>query len=216
MEKYVRIYLKKYRRELLPLVLVVAGFLLLTWFILPQITEIPDLQSNIKSQMATNEGLLKSESTLNSISDTALDNDYEIALMSLPPNKSIGAIFQALTDAAGKSSVLIGSLNLQVGSVYDTKSASERSVVEGVPFLNLLVRVNGSSTSDLTRFAEVLYETIPIVEINSIGVSETEGRYDINFYFKPINEKGFQAQTLVVPLSAQQQELLNNLDEWSN
>jgi len=217
MEKRLRYILKKNKKDLAPLAFTVGAFVLLAKVVLPQISEISDLRSNIETQTARNQGLLQSESTLAAINDAELNADYEIVLNSLPRNKSIGAIFEALTSAANKSNVSIGSLNLQVGSVYDQDINSvEKNVIQGVQFINLLVRATGSSSSDLTYFAEVLYKTLPVVEINSIGVSEKEGRYDVNFYFKPINEKGFQAQTLVAPLSPQQQELLNTLKEWSN
>lgn len=210
-----QIYLK-YKKELMPLTLTVAAIILFFSIVIPQVNEIKGKLQDVKTQQKTNEDLRASESVLNSVSDSNIEDDYEIAVAALPLQKSIGSIFQALTAAASESNVSIGSLNVQVGNVYDVDS--EKTIgktVEGVPFLNLIISVTGTNAFDFTNFANELYKTTPVVEINEISTTDTEAKYDLNFYFKPINEKGFKAQSVITPLTPPQRELLTTLEAWS-
>ena len=215
MEQKIKTYLKKYKQDLLPAVLFLAGLILLLRVIIPQFTGILDLREEIGTQVTTNNGLASSINTLNAINDAQLDNDYALVLSALPDKKSIGSIYDALNTTAIDSNVTIGSLNLQVGSVYNQEEDPKQRSVEGVPFLNLLVRVNGNSSKDTTLFAQLLYQAVPIVEINTIAATNSDGRYDVDFFFKPINIKSFQAQTQIQPLSSVQQQLLTTLRSWS-
>ncbi len=215
MEQQLKIYYKKYKREILPAALLGAGIILITNVIMPQFTGILDLREDISTQQETNEGLRDSQVVLNSIDNVQLDEDYNLVLEALPPAKQIGAMYSSLNSAANSSSVTIGSLNLQVGSVYESDGNQTSSrAIEGVPFLEMLVRVNGNSSTDTTRFAEILYESLPVVEINTIAATDSDGRYGVDFFFKPINTDSFQAQTRIQSLTADQQELLTTLRSW--
>ncbi len=215
MDRQIRKYYRRHKKDLASLALVFAGIIMFFWIILPQIGEVSDTRSNISTQEQTNADLYESSQTLTALNPQQLDVDFELVMGILPAQKSVGRIFEALTLASGRSNVEIGSLNVQVGNVYSTdQSVVQRGAVDGVPLLNMLVRVTGSGTQDLTEFANMLYETGPIVGINSVGISGSEGRYDLDFYFKPINEKAFEAQTIVTPLTSQQRELLTTLDSW--
>lgn len=214
MEAILRKYLKKYKQDLLPIALTVASIILVVRVLIPQFNGILEFRDDLQAQVATNDGLRESINTLNSISNIQLEEDYNLVLSTLPVSKSIGSIYSALSSAASESNVTIGSLNLQVGSIYSTEEVPERKV-EGVPFLNLLVRVNGQSASDAQKFAQTLYEKLPINEINSISATDTDGSYDVDFFFKPLNTNSFQAQTRLQPLTPSHQELLTTLRSWS-
>lgn len=208
-------YLKKYKQDLLPAALLLAGIILVFYVVIPQFTGIFEFREEVQTQADTNDSLRASINTLNAANDAQLDDDYTLVLRALPASKSIGSIYDALNTTAIDSNVTIGSLNLQVGSVYSLEEDPRERKVEGVPFLNLLVRVNGASSSDTTRFAQMLYEALPLNEINSIAATSQDGRYDVDFFFKPINTKSFQAQTQILALTPAQQELLVTLRSWS-
>lgn len=215
MEKQVRAYLKKNKQYVLPTALFFAGVVLLFRIIIPQMGGVGDLRDEIESQIEANENLRESGNVLNSINEAQLDEDLNLVLRALPANKSIGSIYEALTMTAVGSNVTIGSLNLQVGSVYEAEGNEvSRKKIKGVPFLNMIVRVNGNSSSDATKFAAMLYEAVPLVEINSISATDSNGKYDVDFYFKPINTKSFNAQSVIQPLNATQQDLLITLRSW--
>lgn len=213
-ESLIKKYLKKYKQDLMPAALVIAGIILLLQIIIPQFGGILEVREEIETQAKTNDGLRSSINALNAVNDAQLDSDYTLVLSALPPSKSIGAIYNALSLTALSSNVAIGSLNLQVGSIYELEEDPRQRKVDGVPFLNLLVRVNGNSSADATRFAQLLYQALPLVEINSIAATSSDGRYDVDFFFKPINTKSFQAQTQIQPLNTAQQQLLTTLRSW--
>lgn len=214
MELLIKKYLKKYKQDILPATLFLAGLIILLRVILPQFGGVVDVREEIQIQVKTNDGLRSSINTLDALNDAQLDSDYALVLSALPTSKSIGSIYNALNTTAINSNVSIGSLNLQVGSVYDQKEDPREKKVDGVPFLNLLVRVNGNSTTDTTEFAQRLYESVPLVEINSIAATNLDGRYDVDFFFKPINTELFKAQTQIQPLSPAQNQMLTTLRSW--
>lgn len=215
MEQIIIKYIKKYKQDLLSVSLAAAGLVLFFVVLIPQFTGILEFREELDTQSETNNSLRNSVNVLNSLNDTQLDEDYNLVLSALPVSKGIGSVYSALNNAALDSNVSIGSLNLQVGSVYSIEEDPRTRNVDGVPFLNLLVRVNGGSTADTQRFAQVLYEKLPLNEINSIAATNSDGRYDVDFFFKPINTKSFQAQTQIQQLSPSQQELLKTLRSWS-
>lgn len=216
MEQELKSYLKKYKQDVMPATLLVAAVFLVWIIILPQFNDVMSLRDDIETQIETNEGLRDSQIVLNSLDESQLNEDYELVLKALPTSKSIGSIYESLSTTALESNVTIGSLNLQVGSVYnqEQEDLSRQRTVGGVPFLNLVVRVNANSATDTTHFAELLFETIPLVEIEEISATDSEGRYDVDFFYKPINTSLFQAQTVIQPLSPAMQELLSTIRSW--
>lgn len=216
MEKLVRAYLKKNKQYVLPTALFFAGIILIFGIIIPQMEGVGELREEIESQIESNESLRKSGNVLSSINDAQLDEDLSLVLRALPARKSIGAIYEALTLTAVDSNVTIGSLNLQVGSVYEVEgSEASKKKVKGIPFLNMVVRVNGNSSSDAIKFAALLYKAVPLVEINSISATDSNGKYEVDFYFKPINTKSFNAQSVIQPLNPTQENLLITLRSWA-
>lgn len=215
MEKLLKQYLKKYKQDLMPAALLIAGIILVFRVVVPQFGGIFEVREEIETQAQTNDNIRSSINTLNAVNDAQLDSDYALVLNALPLKKSIGLIYDALNTSAISSNVTIGSLNLQVGSVYQVKEDSKQKNVEGVPFLNLLVRVNGNSSADAARFAQLMYQTLPLVEINSVSATSSDGRYDVDFFFKPLKTDAFQAQTQIQPLNPAQQQLLTTLRDWT-
>lgn len=215
MEKLLKQYLKKYKQDLMPAALLIAGIILVFRVVVPQFGDIFEVREEIETQAQTNDNIRSSINTLNAVNDAQLDSDYALVLNALPLKKSIGLIYDALNTSAISSNVTIGSLNLQVGSVYQVEEDSRQKNVEGVPFLNLLVRVNGNSSADAARFAQLMYQTLPLVEINSVSATSSDGRYDVDFFFKPLKTDAFQAQTQIQPLNSAQQQLLTTLRDWT-
>lgn len=215
MEKQIKKYFKKYKKNITPIALIVGSFVLIWVVVIPQITDINDLNRQVDIQTETNQKLRDSRNTLDSISEGQLDEDYELVLRALPVNKRIGQIFEALNSAAFASNVSIGSLNLQVGSIYEEdNNVSGPRKAGDIPVLSIIVRVNSSSATDATRFAQSLYDSIPIVEINAVSATDSEGRYDVDFFFKPINTDTFEAQANIQPLTPALQEVLTTLRSW--
>ena len=216
MEILIKKILKKYRRDLMPFILVLAGIIMLWIVIIPQVGEVNDLRGDMESQKSKNEELEGSLGVLDSLNETELDANYQLVMRALPQNKSISLIYESLVNTSFESNVTIGSLNLEVGNVYtnDGAEAPRERNVEGVPFLNMLVRVNGESSEDAANFADVLYEAIPVVEIEEILATDADGRYDVDFFFKPIDPKTFEAQTRIDPLGPDLEKMLTTLRSW--
>lgn len=207
---------KKRKQQLLPLVMGFAAFFVIFRVILPQWTDIQEVRELLttkeNSVAAKEETLL----LLNSISTEKVEEDYSIATTALPLQKDIVLIFTELNDASIRAGVDLGGFSVKVGDVYSTKKevkVNERAI-NGVPYLNILVNISGPN-ENLIRFAEELYQSIPLVEIKTMDITKRDARYDVNFFFKPVLLRPLNAQTIALKaLTAPENQQITTLKGW--
>lgn len=217
MEELDRIYRKR-KRQILPLIFGFASIFVLFRVVIPQWSDISDVKSLLTTKSNIVEAKGQSVITLNSLSQEVVDENYTIATTALPIQKDVVLIYTELTSAAEKVDVKLGGFSIKVGGIYaaDTKKpvADTSRVVNGIPFLNILINVTGPNPN-LRKFAEELYKSIPLVDIKSIDISRTDARLDVNFYYKPIVLKPDNADTSAVKtLTAAELSQLNTLKKW--
>lgn len=207
---------RKHKKKILPLIFGFVSVFVFFRIIIPQWSDITDVQSLLTTKNKVVEAKGATVDLLNSLSQDNVDSDYALATTALPNQKDIVLIFSELSDAASKSNVKLGGFSLKVGGIYtttkNTKSADKS--INGIPYLNILVNVSGKN-DNLRKFADVIYKSMPVVEIKSIDITKNDARYDVNFYFKPVALKAPNADstalTSLTPLQASQ---LKELKSW--
>lgn len=208
---------KKRKQQLLPIIFGFAAVFVLFRIIFPQWTDITDTLNimNIKS-----EEVKAKEATfalLNSIPDEKINKDYATITTAVPIQKDIVLIYSELSSAANAVGVKLGGFNVKIGGIYSSTAASTKSSeksINGVPFMNIIVSVTGSGTG-LSKFADKLYESVPLVEIKSVDLGKNDARYDVNFYFKPIALRPKESSGKALEsLTPQDIKLLEQLEKW--
>lgn len=215
MQELQRIYNKR-KRQLLPIIFGFCAFFVLFRIILPQWSDIQDVKQLLNSKEASVNAKQASVTLLNSIPQNEVDSNYQLVTTALPIQKDIILIYSELNDAATKTGVTLGGFSLKVGSIYSAskKVSKAQSSIAGIPLLNMLVTVTGPS-ENVKQFADTLYESIPLVEIKSVDISKSDARYDVNFYFKPIELLPDNvAATPLAPLSKGENSQLQQLKSW--
>lgn len=210
---------RKRKKQLLPLVFGFATFFVIFRVVMPQWTDIQDVQSLLTSKGETVDAKEETLRVLNSIPTEQVEDNYKLITTALPLQKDVILIFNELDNASARANVKLGGFSIKVGGIYSAeapKAVSELKSISGVPYLSILVAVSGQSEG-LKSFADELYKSIPLVEITSVDIKKNDARYEVNFYFKPVALKPQNAEMVALkPLTSVENEQIQTLKSWQS
>lgn len=215
MKELEKIYRKR-KKQVLPLALTFAGFFILFRIVVPQWTDIVDAQDLVSKKKESITSKQQNIQFLNSIPDAKIENDFNTVTTALPTQKDIILIYTELVDAAARANVVLGGFSVNLGGIYSTEKVREKTKesIIGIPIINILISVSGP-TNSLKRFADELYQSIPLLEIVGVNMSESEARYDVNFFYKPISVRPQSATNATLEsLTRQETERISQLNTW--
>lgn len=216
--KELELIYRKRKKQLLPLIFGFASFFVFFRIVMPQWSDIQDVQSLLTSKSTTVDAKEQSVTLLNSLPQSVVDENYEVITTALPLQKDVVLIYAELNKAAEKSGVKLGGFSIKVGGIYaaesEKKTQPTTKAVNGIPFLNILVNAEGENTN-LRKFAQELYKSIPLVDIKAIDLAKSDARLDVNFYYKPVTVRPLNADTTAVKnLTKAEESQLNTLKGW--
>ncbi len=211
----------KYRLFLLPAGIVVASFLILLQVVIPQFSFITELNNKMNEKSEELATLRSSLSALKGTPDAKLTSDYALSLSALPESKNMLSIFMALTTIASKSDVRVSDFSLKIGEVYeDGKKKEEKPVPQknalGVPTLTVVAQVEADNPSSILAFSNNLYQVFPLAEIDTFSLTQGNGVFEINFFYKPFDLKQIAREELLTPMATKDQQLLQELTKWKS
>ena len=205
---------KKYKGQILPAVLFLAAFFVIFRIILPQWADIQNVNDELSKKNTSVATLRSTLDVLQATPDDVVDKNYELVTTALPVEKDIILIFNELNAASQKAFVKLGGFSLKVGGVYSKqKTATTGQTVSGIPYLSILVKASGE-TDKLKDFANVMYKSIPLIEIKTIDISKKDAQYDSNFFFNPIVSRSNQINSPLKQLDASENSLLKQLGDF--
>jgi len=209
---------KKRKKQLLPLIFGFASFFVFFRIVLPQWTDIQDVQSLLTTKGTTIDAKDQSVTLLNSLPQAVVDENYEVITTALPLQKDVVLIYTELNKAAERSGVKLGGFSVKVGGIYaaepDKKVQPNTKAVDGIPFLNILINASGENLN-LRKFTQELYESLPLVDIKSIDLAKSDVRLDVNFYYKPVMLRPLNDDsTAVKSLTKVEESQLETLKGW--
>ena len=205
---------KKHKNQLVPAALFLAAFFVIFRIILPQWSDIQNVKEELSKKNISIETLKSTLSVLQATPDATVDKNYELVTTALPVGKDIILIFNELNNAAQKASVKLGGFSLKVGGVYSKQKITiTGKTVSGIPYLNILVKASGD-TNKLKDFANVMYKSLPLIEIKTIDISKRDAQYDSNFFFNPIALRSSKANIPLTQIDAGENSLLKQLEGW--
>lgn len=206
---------EKHKNQLVPAALFLAAFFVIFRIILPQWSDIQNVNEELSKKNQSIESLNSTLNVLQGTPDEIVDRNYELVTTALPIAKDIVLIFNELNAAADKSSVKLGGFSLKVGGVYSKqKTSTTEQTIAGIPYLNILVKANGD-TAKLKDFANAMYKSIPLIEIKTVDISKKDAQYESKFFFKPISLRSSGANVPLTQLNASENSLLKQLSDWS-
>jgi len=217
MKELQHIYRKR-KKQLLPLAFGLASFFVIFRVIMPQWSDIQSVQELLTTKSSAITAKEESVLVLNSISDQVVDENYNTSIRALPLQKDAILIYTELTGAAAQANVKLGGFSIKVGGIYSTikSSPSKDRIISGIPSLNILVNVSGQN-ENLRKYAEILYKSVPLVEIKNVDISKSDARLDVNFYYQPVAIKSNNSDnTAIKKLTTAEVTQLQTLKSWQN
>lgn len=220
MEDFKRIY-KKHKQKIIPAIISLAAVFLFLQVTLPLLTNIQESQALIADKEQEVEVKENAILILNSIPDATVDNNYELVTTALPTAKDIVLIFSQLETISERVGVSLGGFTVKVGGVYEATAVAEKVKPNSkakpntsMPYINIAVNVEGENTA-LRQFAEEMYKSLPLVEINSINISKDDARYDMDFYYKIAPTTLTSVTTPLKKMTPAEEKQIEMLREWN-
>ncbi len=200
---------RKHRDYIMPIAIIVVSFLLIIKVILPQIENLSVRQQEVKVEKDKLDVLKNNLTTLNGISNDALDREVLLTTSALPIEKNFAGVLNAVTISANKAGVFLGDYEFQVGDL--SKSAT---IGKNLPSLQLSLSVNGG-VGGAIKFITELYRSLPLSEISDIEISNSRSVIVVLFYFKPF-AGGASVSSSLPQISKNDSASLSQISTWNN
>lgn len=215
MEGLLRLYIRKYRSNFLPVSLFLLSLFIIYRIIFPQLTTISRVRQDISGAEARVNDLSTSLATLRSLTDADIEEKFKKVNSALPANKDIVTIFTTMTSVASDTDVEVESFTINVGDVYKKNKDQGEQVPAAVqtvaPALDIQLGVEASSYENVVQFSNKLQNSLPLSEVKSVSAVNNNGQYKISFFYKPYQVEDLEVQKVIQPLSATEQKQLEGL-----
>lgn len=199
----------KYKDFLVPLVVIIACFILLIKFVVPQFRALFTIGREAKKAESQLSIFKNKFSLLSSLGDSTLDSQLQIVNSALPTNKDFIGTINAISNAASASGVGVGEFQLQIGDLLQTPT--DTRVFYSIS-LNLSVT---GSIDDVNKFMIVLSNTLPLSEVTSINIGNASSTVAINFYYRPLPPVNYNDATPINPIPNSKLTIINKLSSFS-
>jgi hypothetical protein len=199
-----------YKAFLLPFGVVVVSVLMIFYLIFPQIQQYFNLQDTIGIEQQKLDTLVGNYNFLNSLDDNQVNSNYQLLTGALPPEKDFAGIINAITYVSGQTGVAVGDFQFSLGNLSPSN-------LSGTAYLSTKIEISlKGSPQNVVAFTREIIKTIPIADVDSLSVGQNSSDIVLVFYYKPLPSQSISDQIKIVPLSTNQQNLINTITNWNN
>lgn len=204
MDKKVELFGMKLRQDyLLSAAMCIFALCLIFFVILPQFSEMGEAREKIADQRKQVQDLQTSVSTLQSISDSALQNDSDLASSALPSNKNYISVFSKVTQLAQKENISINGFTVSVGRYYTNKEKGGKDEIInsdlGAPTLKIDLEVEYPSSAAMSDFIDGLYTSFPLTKIQKMTSIDQKSTLEILYFYKPFDLNQIKSDQTTIP-----------------
>ncbi|MBI2195896.1 MAG: hypothetical protein HYU48_02525 [Candidatus Levybacteria bacterium] len=196
---------RTHKSYLVPVLMVVVSVSLFFFALIPQSQ---DLMATLGKRSAEEQKLRTLKNNLNLLSttnETELDLKLSTALKALPQDKDFESVLTTISSVADTSAVGLSNFELKVGDL-----ASETSGNNILPSIEATIILNGGA-SGVSRFMTELAQSLPISEVKKVDVNVDFATILVAFYYKSLSSANISTDAKIMPLSAEQVQLLDKL-----
>ncbi|MGI0062258.1 MAG: hypothetical protein ACREBA_07380 [Nitrosotalea sp.] len=145
---------------------------------------------------------------LSILTDSDIDQKINLANLLFPQTKDFNDTLQALNAAAVSSTASIENFSFDVGGVSGKQPTDATSNT-----LDITVTLQGS-TESIVDFVQALDTKIPLMNVESIDISQSTTTLQIQVAYKPYVQQQIDLTKTVLTPSAASQALLQQAAEW--
>lgn len=204
-----RILYTKYKAYLLPVGIIVVCLIIFIQFTLQQIQGFFTTQDEERLLRIRIAMLKQNKDLLTTLPDETLNQQVQTVSTALPSQKDFSGIITALSEAASEAGVGLGDYSFQVGDLSDRPDVT----LVGQPFIEVNLLINGG-IEGVKNFTQVLAEKLPLSEIISTQLTNTDATVKVFFYYKPFTVSQVASDRPLQGFSQKEVELINTLASW--
>jgi len=192
--KSLKFIFNKDKSYIFPIIIFLASILLFSQFVIPQFKLLTAAQGEIKELNAKTEILNQNLNLLSNINDETLGSQLDLLDLALPNDKDFMGVLNAVNIAAQKAGVSIGSFSFQVGNLATSESKGT------FPVISLTVPITADSAG-ANSFIQILSNTFPLSEVNSVKINDSSSVINLSFYYKSVDASGYSQDSPISPIS---------------
>jgi hypothetical protein len=205
-----RLLYYQYKEYFIFFVIIFVSVLLFLFIIIPQIQDFFLIRAEVDRYKEKNELLKGNISYIGKLDDGVLDSQFKTVSLALSTKKDFVNIVNSLSRASEKTGVELGDFSFEVGDL-STNSAR----LTASPVLSLNITVAGKIDA-VHAFVNALYAQIPLMSISSLQLTEGSATIRTEFPYKPYVAGSLNTTTRFVPFSNKEQQVLADIEEWSD
>lgn len=176
--------------------------------LMPQFSDLSTTLNSRKDALQKLQVLRNNLILLSNINDISLDANLAIAIKALPKDKDFEAVLNSLSSAANKSGVTLGNFEFKVGDLSSLSSTGSQ-----LPSLSMTILVN-SGVRGAAAFLRNLSSSLPLCEIKKVDINGNYTTVDVVFYYKSLPSMIVPKDSIIIPLSSKQLDIVNQLSSW--
>lgn len=154
-------------------------------------------------------------SFVKNLDQNILEEQRELTLRALPTQKDFGAIIDAVSASSIKSGVSVDDFSFGLGSIA-TGSAKKKDTGKkhsDYEMTSLTLSIEGS-VENVKSFVKEISEKLPISNVQSVDYKNEKSTIVLVFYSKLFSPPKVKAEEPLLPISAEDSEVINKLSAW--
>lgn len=200
-----RILYYKYKEYVIPGIVFFVSWAIFIIFVFPQIQNFFVQKDAVVVNEQTLAVMTQNYNIVAGSDTTQLQNELTIANAALPSAKDFAGILNAISTAAGQSSVTVNDYTFQIGALTGKPTRQDESEVK----INLTLNATLDQTK---RFLVALSNQFPLSEVTNVSIfsNQTSG-IDASFFYNALPNTPFDPGTPITSLTTVQKNMLNVL-----
>ncbi len=191
--------------------IILACILLIVFVIYPQIQNFLNINAQVNqltSQIAT---LKNNINNISGVNDSDLQSNFDLVSRAVPANKDFSGAIQDVSSVAIQSNVILNNFTVVVGDYSSTSGIAGASSDQN---FTLNINIRGSS-SGIINFLSKLKNSLPLMSVQSITISQSQAIIALQVYYVPYHQKNVDLISTNLSLNPTDQSTLNQIANWN-
>lgn len=191
--------------------------LLIISIIIPQVENWFSIRNEVIALQDKIRRINQNINILNSIDTQNTQAQLQIATAALPADKDFAPIVNAISDSALKSGAVLEDYTFQTGSMEQSRIQVNNIINKNNAKTTFTTSVTVTLNGDLSRvkkFITNLENKLPLSGITKINNTKEYTIVNIDFYQKQYPKITVKEDELIIPINAEQNELIGKLSTW--
>ena len=196
------------------IILIITVCVLLVFaLILPQFDQWLSIRQEVIATRERTATINDNIAYLSNLDRIQLSTQMNAVSSALPPQKSFGAILEALSASALRAGVSFQDYSFEVGSVSTSSAQINNAHIKGLSAVNITLVVDGS-VDQVKKFMQEASKALPLSEVTAVEGSDGALNITFEFFQKKLPKVTLQDDKPVPRVINTHATLINQLTSW--